>query len=139
MSASCELHHIEDCDELTEFVRLNYHALQQDFFDEHVDFLSIEDEFIDIKRKEWLRAPLSPSAKATLLWFASVFERNSCYGKLNDICMLLRDDQRLFPILRSIFLYSARTKTLNFHADMAGISVIAQASDRLFLWQREPF
>jgi len=41
--------------------------------------------------------------------------------------------------LGCLSLYSARTKTLDFHADMAGILVIPQASDRLFLWQREPF
>jgi len=42
-------------------------------------------------------------------------------------------------IVPSKMIYSARTKTLNFHAAMGGISVIAQASDWLFLWQREPF
>jgi hypothetical protein len=38
-----------------------------------------------------------------------------------------------------IIINSARTKTPNFHADLAGISAMPQASDRFFLWQIGPF
>lgn len=111
MAAIRELSKIGNEADLTNFVAENYEELQREFSDVHTDHLAVQNTFIAIYARDWMKPPCSPVARGLLIWFVALFERHNLWGSLNDICQRLNDGSSLYAMLRSIFLYKYITDT----------------------------